>query len=109
MLVWPKVAPRKPSTLRPRPSCHAVRSPPSPTKLSRRRSTPLPIAFPTGQPDRAAFPFALWAKLLEREWRKPSWAIAGALHPFGHPGLREAIATYLGMARGFGCEAAPSS
>ena len=50
------------------------------------------LAFPTGQPDRAAFPFALWATLLEREWRKPSWAIAGALHPFGHPGLRDAIA-----------------
>jgi len=63
-----------------------------------------PIAFPTGQPDRAAFPFALWAKLLEQEWRKPSWAIAGALHPFGHPGLRRAIASYLGMARGFSCE-----
>ena len=63
-----------------------------------------PIAFPTGQPDRAAFPFALWAKLLEREWRNPSWALAGALHPFGHRGLREAIAAYLGMARGFSCE-----
>jgi GntR family transcriptional regulator / MocR family aminotransferase len=62
------------------------------------------IAFPTGQPDRAAFPFALWAKLLERDWRKPSWALAGALHPFGHRGLREAIAAYLGMARGFSCE-----
>lgn len=65
-----------------------------------------PTAFPTGQPDRAAFPFALWAKLLEREWRQPSWAIAGALHPFGHPALREAIAAYLGMARGFSCEGA---
>ena len=63
-----------------------------------------PIAFPTGQPDRAAFPYALWAKLLEQEWRKPSWAVAGALHPFGHPGLRSAIAAYLGMARGFSCE-----
>jgi len=63
-----------------------------------------PIAFPTGQPDRAAFPFALWAKLLEREWRNPSWALAGALHPFGHRDLREAIAAYLGMARGFSCE-----
>jgi GntR family transcriptional regulator/MocR family aminotransferase len=62
-----------------------------------------PIAFPLGQPDREAFPFALWARLLEREWRQPSWAIAGALHPFGHAGLREAIATYLGAARGFTC------
>src|SRR5204862_467820 len=28
-----------------------------------------PIAFPTGQPDRAAFPFALWAKQLDRRGR----------------------------------------
>ncbi len=62
-----------------------------------------PLAFPTGQPDRDAFPFALWARLLEREWRRPSWAVAGALHPFGHTGLRDAIATYLGVARGFAC------
>jgi GntR family transcriptional regulator/MocR family aminotransferase len=62
-----------------------------------------PLAFPTGQPDRAAFPFALWARLLEREWRQPSWAVAGALHPFGHAGLRAAIAAYLGAARGFTC------
>ena len=64
-----------------------------------------PIAFPTGQPDRSAFPFPLWAKLLEQEWRKPAWQVAGAPHPFGHHGLRAAIAAYLGMARGFGCEA----
>jgi GntR family transcriptional regulator / MocR family aminotransferase len=62
-----------------------------------------PIAFPIGQPDRAAFPFPLWAKLLEQEWRAPSWQVAGGSHPFGHPGLRAAIATYLGTARGFAC------
>ena len=90
----------------------------SPT-LSRRARTALreetptfgyddaPLAFPTGQPDRDAFPFALWARLLEHEWRRPSWAIAGALHPFGHAGLRETIAIYLGAARGFAC--APDS
>ena len=109
MLVSPKVAARRGPT-----------NPGAPV-LSRRTSEALaaaglaaaaidpsfgesPIAFPTGQPDRAAFPFALWAKLLEREWRQPSWAIAGALHPFGHRGLRDAIASYLGMARGFACE-----
>ena len=63
-----------------------------------------PTAFPTGQPDRQAFPFALWAKLLEREWRKPAWKDAGAPHPFGHSGLREAIASYLSVARGFTCD-----
>jgi len=64
-----------------------------------------PFAFPTGQPDREAFPFALWARLLEREWRQPSWTVAGALHPFGHSELRAAIADYLGAARGFACSA----
>ena len=64
----------------------------------------VPLAFPIGQPDRLAFPFRLWARLLEREWRQPAWQVAGAPHPFGHPGLREAIAAYLGAARGFVCE-----
>ncbi len=63
----------------------------------------LPLAFPIGQPDRAAFPFPLWAKLLEQEWRRPAWPIAGSPHPFGHPALRQAIASYLGVARGFTC------
>src|SRR5215472_10358738 len=40
-----------------------------------------PLAFPIGQPDREAFPFALWARLLEREWRRPSWSVAGVPHP----------------------------
>ncbi len=65
-----------------------------------------PLGFPTGQPDREAFPFALWAKLLEREWRRPGIEAASAVHPFGHAGLREAIATYLGVARGFTCDPA---
>ncbi|MBS0517401.1 MAG: PLP-dependent aminotransferase family protein [Proteobacteria bacterium] len=64
----------------------------------------LAIAFPLGQPDRRAFPFPLWAKLLEQEWRRPAWDVAGAPHPFGHAGLRRAIADYLGMARGFACD-----
>ena len=51
-----------------------------------------PIAFPTGQPDRESFPFALWGKLVERAWRQPSWHVAGTPHPFGHDDLRAAIA-----------------
>jgi GntR family transcriptional regulator/MocR family aminotransferase len=62
------------------------------------------LAFPLGQPDRHAFPFPLWAKLLEQEWRRPAWEIAGTPHPFGHPELQRAIAAYLGAARGFACE-----
>ena len=65
-----------------------------------------PTAFPLGQPDRQTFPFPLWAKLLEREWRRPGWQVAGVAHPFGHAGLRAAIAAYLGAARGFACDPA---
>ena len=64
-----------------------------------------PIAFPIGLPGRDAFPFPLWAKLLEQEWRRPGWEVAGEPHPFGHRGLRAAIAAYLGAARGFSCSA----
>jgi GntR family transcriptional regulator/MocR family aminotransferase len=42
------------------------------------------IAFPLGQPDRDAFPYRLWAKLLEQEWRKPALAgrrCAASLRP----------------------------
>ncbi|QHC35849.1 PLP-dependent aminotransferase family protein [Komagataeibacter xylinus] len=66
-----------------------------------------PIAFPLGQPDRQAFPFALWAKLLEQDWRRPAWPIAGTPPPFGHPALQQAIAAHLRTARGFSC--APES
>ncbi|MCE2564135.1 PLP-dependent aminotransferase family protein [Komagataeibacter sp. FNDCF1] len=62
------------------------------------------MAFPIGQPDRESFPFPLWAKFLERDWRRPVWDMAGSCHPFGHPELRQAIASYLGTARGFSCE-----
>jgi GntR family transcriptional regulator/MocR family aminotransferase len=68
-----------------------------------------PFGDPAIASARAAGPrclsYRLWAKLLEQEWRKPDWQTAGAPHPFGHPGLREAIATYLGVARGFACDA----
>ena len=64
-----------------------------------------PVAFPVGQPDRSAFPFTLWAKLLEREWRRPGWELAGVPHPFGHLGLRTAIASYLAASRGISCTA----
>ncbi len=75
--------------------------------------SPVPAGPPSGLSHRPAgprgLPFALWAKLLEREWRRPGIEAASAVHPFGHAGLREAIATYLGVARGFTCDPGPSS
>ncbi len=94
----PRVAPTPAPTLSRRTIATLARLGPDSTIAA-------PIAFPTGQPDREAFPFPLWAKLLEQEWRHPAWQVAGAPHPFGHEGLRAAIASYLGMARGFACTA----
>lgn len=61
-------------------------------------------ALRIGQPDLDAFPFPLWAKLLEAEWRRPPRDVAGLPHPFGHAGLRSAIADHLGVMRGFRCD-----
>jgi GntR family transcriptional regulator/MocR family aminotransferase len=81
------------------PSVHAPPPVVRPQTVAREE----PVAFPVGQPDRDAFPFTLWAKLLEREWRRPGWAIAGTPDPFGHPGLQQAVVQHLGAARGFVC------
>jgi GntR family transcriptional regulator/MocR family aminotransferase len=91
----PADAPR-PQVVLPRRARDMLRDAPAPAAA--------PVAFPIGQPDRTAFPFALWAKLLEREWRRPAWCVAGAPHPFGHPDLRRAIAEHLHAARGFACD-----
>jgi GntR family transcriptional regulator/MocR family aminotransferase len=106
MLVAPPVrrgpdAPRPPDPVLPRRARGLLAAPRPATTAG----AP-PTAFPIGEPDRAAFPFAHWARLLEREWRRPGWDVTTAAHPFGHPGLRQAIAAYLGAARGFSCEPA---
>ena len=94
------VAPNLPDDMLTAPAVHAAPAPvPRPLTVEREE----PSSFPVGQPDREAFPFPLWAKLLEREWRRPGWAIAGTPDPFGHPGLQQAVAQHLGAARGFVC------
>lgn len=63
----------------------------------------VPDAFALGRPAQDAFPFEVWARLLQAEWRhgpteKPD--------PRGSPALRGAIAAYLAQARGVACEPA---
>lgn len=94
----------------------APTTPPAP-RLSRRAEAALahqgppmtrpgePPAFAISSPALDAFPFPLWARLLEAEWRQPG-PLAVPSHPFGHDGLRSAIAAYLGAARGFACDPA---
>ncbi|SDM44062.1 transcriptional regulator, GntR family [Methylobacterium phyllostachyos] len=61
-----------------------------------------PDAFALGRPALDAFPYAVWARLLQAEWRRGP---AGQPDPRGAPELRRAISAYLAQARGVACEA----
>jgi GntR family transcriptional regulator/MocR family aminotransferase len=60
--------------------------------------------FELGVPAMDAFPMRLWAKLAGRRWRRGDVDL-GELDPAGEPALREAIASYVGAARGVRCTA----
>jgi GntR family transcriptional regulator / MocR family aminotransferase len=61
-----------------------------------------PDAFALGRPAPDAFPYAVYARLLQAEWRHGP---AERPDSRGSPALRGAIAAYLGQARGVACTA----
>jgi len=73
-------------------------------------STLLPSAkqtkpFQPAVPAVDAFPFDLWAKLVQKQWRRHPRNLLGFGEPAGYLPLRSAIATYLTVARAVRCEA----
>ncbi|HEX6468942.1 MAG TPA: PLP-dependent aminotransferase family protein [Streptosporangiaceae bacterium] len=62
-----------------------------------------PAAFPVGRPAFDAFPAELWSKVVARRARRSIGALLRYQHPAGYGPLREAIAAYVGMARGVRC------
>jgi GntR family transcriptional regulator/MocR family aminotransferase len=63
-----------------------------------------PRAFQVGVPAVDAFPFHTWGRIMSRRWRRLP---PGSLYygdPAGYRPLREAIAEYLGTARGVRCQ-----
>ncbi len=56
--------------------------------------------FITALPALDLFPMAHWSRISSRHWRGGREAVMGYGHPFGHKGLREAIATHLNAVRG---------
>lgn len=60
-----------------------------------------PAAFALGRPAADAFPFAIFGRLLQAEWRDG----ATPPHPLGDPRLRAATAAYLAATRGVACTA----
>ncbi|NJO05945.1 MAG: PLP-dependent aminotransferase family protein [Chloroflexaceae bacterium] len=63
-----------------------------------------PCAFRPSLPAVDAFPLPLWARLVARRWRNPSIELLTYGDSGGYWPLREAIAEYLGPARGVHCQ-----
>ena len=63
-----------------------------------------PQPFASGLPDLHEFPFATWARLMARHWRRPGYNLVGYGDPAGYKPLREAIAAYVRGARAVRCE-----
>ena len=61
-------------------------------------------AFRVGYPAFDAFPVQLWSRLVARRWKKPSASLLWYGDPRGYRPLREAVAGYLGTARGVRCD-----
>lgn len=71
----------------------------------RRRLPSVARAFTTALPAFDAFPMAQWARLSAKHWRSNRNDVMGYGEPFGHPPLRQAIASHLRANRGISCEA----
>ncbi|HSF39843.1 MAG TPA: PLP-dependent aminotransferase family protein, partial [Thermoanaerobaculia bacterium] len=63
----------------------------------------VPRPFSAGLPALEAFPFETWSRLLTRRLRRSGRALLGYGDPAGYGPLREAVAAYLGTARGVTC------
>lgn len=61
--------------------------------------------FAAGLPALDAFPLELWQRLVARHARRLDASSLVYADPAGHPPLREAVAAYLGNARGVRCDA----
>lgn len=68
------------------------------------RHTVVPKPFQTGMPAFDLFPFDLWARLLNRHWRRQQSELLSYGDSGGHKPLRRAIASYLAVARAVRCE-----
>jgi GntR family transcriptional regulator/MocR family aminotransferase len=75
------------------------------TRVASPRAEGSPQAFRPGTPAFDVFPFEVWGRLASRRWREPAYELFSYGDPAGYRPLREAIAAYLGPARGVRCSA----
>lgn len=67
--------------------------------LTDRPPSPVAYDFSVGTPDPNLFPYAIWRRLLAKQWRVPNPRHATYGHPGGHVDLRAAIARHIGVSR----------
>jgi GntR family transcriptional regulator / MocR family aminotransferase len=67
--------------------------------LAERAPSPVAYDFSVGTPDPALFPYAIWRRLLAKQWRLPDARYVTYGHPGGHIDLRAAIARHIGVSR----------
>lgn len=63
-----------------------------------------PLPFQLGLPALDAFPNKLWTRLTHRRLRTQTSAELNYPPPTGHPALKRALVTYLGVSRGIACQ-----
>lgn len=88
----PSLPDRATGALAPRPAWDSV---PLPTAFERR----VDFDFRTGLADTSHFPFRAWRRLSAEVWSPPLVGRGVYGDPAGHPELREAIATHIGVSR----------
>ncbi len=76
-----------------------------PFLVEKDRTTPTLLPFRMGLPALDAFPRKLWSSLTARAVRQTAPADMVYPDPAGFVGLRQAVAAYLGVARGIACTA----
>jgi GntR family transcriptional regulator/MocR family aminotransferase len=96
------------SDVRPRISSYAQRLTKDPTMPTSGSYAPRPgirYDFRYGLPAVDEFPLEIWRRLLASRARRASREAVGYASPAGYAPLREALAEYLGRARGLSCDA----
>lgn len=75
-------------------ACVSASTPNNPNKKSHEIQP-----FTPGADDYSGFPYAIWRRLLNRQWRAPQPSMLDASHDGGYLPLRKAIADYLRVSR----------
>lgn len=82
---------------------HSLLAVPYPGEADSQQPSGMSDMFRAGQPEVAAFPFEIWARLVAKHVRQSTPRAALYQPPQGYAPLREAISAHIGITRGVRC------